>query len=546
MTDSLIGLSKSSYWLSLRLTRYRAHPPHTYIHIHLSIRQENFYLPQCTDLYQTVKVYDYSIQYPFARIEAKTFNKQSVIQYSLEDTEKFFSINKQTGFLHLLPSVQTNRRLKSDYLITTKAFDTQSKLSINCYVKIHLIRRRQLVPKFLPADNYKIDLPEIHTDSGRLRQRLFQVVALLDTEVYDKKLEIRYRFADTNQHFIINRQTGYIAARQPLSPYTTYEFNIEAFTVAYRDEILPDGNENDEDEHSSRGKWRIVSSRVILPIKLRIFPLSSLNKSLSSPIDSTINIDLLTTTEVGSIILQLGLNNPLNNSQWFIMIGHIRHTRYFHVDFQIGSLILIRPIEELINQTDLIELRINVTTDWVNMNTIKVIIRLVNNRIPTVKFSQTDYYSSVSKSIPTGVEIAHLTIENSSDDCLYSIDTVERIKSKDLFRINQYTGSITVQNSLENSPSQTHLLTILYRCEHNSHIAYTNLHVNILDENNFHNQTKKLYRFTQENYLVIFETSLIPNQRKYLMNFQLINNEGIRIKPQAKIIQGKFIRIVNN
>jgi hypothetical protein len=142
--------------------------------------------------------------------------------------------------------------------------------------------------------------------------------------------------------------------------------------VAYRDEILPDGNENEDDEHSNRGKWRIVSSRVTLPIKLRILPLISLNKSTSLPIDSTINIDLLITTEVGSIILQLGLNNQLNSTQWFIMIGHIRQTRYFHVNFQTGQLILIRPIEELINQTNLIELRINVTNDWINMNTIKV------------------------------------------------------------------------------------------------------------------------------------------------------------------------------
>jgi len=79
------------------------------------------------------------------------------------------------------------------------------------------------------------------------------------------------------------------------------------------------------------------------------------------------------TTEIGSIILQLGLNKQYNNTQWFIMIGNIRHTRYFHVDFQIGHLILIRPIEELINQTNLIELHINVTTDWINMNTIKVL-----------------------------------------------------------------------------------------------------------------------------------------------------------------------------
>jgi hypothetical protein len=209
------------------LTRYRAHPPHTYIHIHLSIRQENFYLPQCVDLYQIVKVYDYSIQYPFARIEARTLNKHSLIQYSLDTNDKIFSINKQTGYLHLLPSVQTHRRLKSDYLLTTKAFDTQSKLSINCYVKVHLIRRRQLIPKFLSSKNYQVDLPEIHADSGRLRQRLFQIVALLDSEVYNKKLEIRYRFIDSNQHFIINRQTGYIAAKQPLNPYTTYEFNVK-------------------------------------------------------------------------------------------------------------------------------------------------------------------------------------------------------------------------------------------------------------------------------------------------------------------------------
>lgn len=83
-------------------------------------------------------------------------------------------------------------------------------------------------------------------------------------------------------------------------------------------------------------------------------------------------MDLLKTTEVGSTILHLGINNRQNYTQWFIMIGHIRHTRYFHVDFQTGHLILIRPIEELMQQTNTIELRINVTSDWVHMNTIKV------------------------------------------------------------------------------------------------------------------------------------------------------------------------------
>jgi hypothetical protein len=131
--------------------------------------------------------------------------------------------------LHLSPSIQNNRRVKSDYLLTIKALDTQHKLSVDCYIKIHLIRRRQLIPKFPSAPVYNIDLPEIQRNSGRLRQRLFQIIALLDSKVYDKKLEIRYRIVDSNHHFIINRQTGYIAAKQPLTAYTTYEFNVRIF-----------------------------------------------------------------------------------------------------------------------------------------------------------------------------------------------------------------------------------------------------------------------------------------------------------------------------
>ena len=321
-----------------------------------------------------------------------------------------------------------------------------------------------------------------------------------------------------------------------------FAFQVEAFTVAHRDEILSDGNDNDDDETSNRGKWRVVSSRIILPVKLRTIPMITMDKSSLSTIDSTINIDLLTSTEVGSTILQLGMNNRLNNNQtqWFIMIGHVRHTRYFHVDFQTGQLILIRPIEELANQTTIIELRINVTQDWTNMNTIKVLVRLITNPQPLVKFSQTDYFSSVSKNIPIGVEIARLTIDNGSDDCTYSIDAVERIKSTDLFRINPYSGSITVGRSLEDSVRQTHLLTILYRCEHNYHLAYTQLHVQILDEKNALNQTKKAYRFTQDNYLVIFETTLVKHRRKYLMDFYLTSHdeEATRVPSNPKIVQG--------
>lgn len=97
---------------------------------------------------------------------------------------------------------------------------------MNCYLKVQLIRRNQLTPRFISAPVYNVDLPEIQYNSGRLRQRLFQIIALLDHNVYDRKLEVRYRIVDSSQHFIINRYTGYIAAKQPLNPLTIYEFQV--------------------------------------------------------------------------------------------------------------------------------------------------------------------------------------------------------------------------------------------------------------------------------------------------------------------------------
>ncbi|CAF3215866.1 unnamed protein product, partial [Rotaria sp. Silwood2] len=145
---------------------------------------------------------------------------------------------------------------------------------------------------------------------------------------------------------------------------------VEAFTVAHRNDIEQDEDINNE--HAIHSKWRIVSFRVILPIKIHVLPMNIIDSSLLLTNESTINIDLLTTTKVGSILLQLKINNNNNNyTQWFIMIGHIDHTRYFHVNFQSGELILIRPIDELINKTTIIELHINITNDWILMNTIK-------------------------------------------------------------------------------------------------------------------------------------------------------------------------------
>ncbi len=160
-----------------------------------------------------------------------------------------------------------------------------------------------------------------------------------------------------------------------------------------------------------------------------------------------------------------------------------------------------------------------------------------------IDFSQTDYYSSVSKTIPIGIEIARLTINNRMDNCTYNIHSIERIKSNEFFHINAYTGSITIIQSLEKSFYNKHLLNIIYYCQSISYITSTRLHINILDKKS-KNLQKNSYRFSQENYLIIFETSLISQEKRYLMNFELIEKNHYpvkRIQSDVQIIQGKQI-----
>jgi hypothetical protein len=132
------------------------------------------------------------------------------------------------------------------------------------------------------------------------------------------------------------------------------------------------------------------------------------------------------------------------------------------------------------------------------------------------------------------------------DNCTYNIHSVERIKSKNFFHIDPYSGSISIIQSLEKSINVKHLLTIIYQCQYISYITSTRLHINILDKKKLKNQKNNLYRFSQENYLIIFETSLINHQKKYLINLELINNDyqEKKIKPDAQIIEGRKKSII--
>ena len=143
-------------------------------------------------------------------------------------------------------------------------------------------------------------------------------------------------------------------------PINCVSAQIEAFTVAHR------ADENIEQKE----KWRIVSSRVVLPVKIRILPSASTDLPPIAVLNSPIRLDLSSTARVGSTVVHLGSKDSL--SRWYILISDVEHTRYFHVDIRSGQVMLIRPIDELMNTLPIVRLRMNVTQNWIDMETIEV------------------------------------------------------------------------------------------------------------------------------------------------------------------------------
>jgi hypothetical protein len=166
----------------------------------------------------------------------------------------------------------------------------------------------------------------------------------------------------------------------------------------------------------------------------------------------------------------------------------------------------------------------------------------VNSTPAVVRFARADCYTTVSRNVSSGTEIARLTVDYPARDCLYKIHSVERIQSKDLFRIDPHSGSILIAHSLENSLDEKHLLSVIYHCANHSQLAHTRLHITLRKSETADNRSMELYRFAQEHYLVLFETSPSVNQTKALLNLTLIscNDDGRRTKPNAHIIKGRY------
>ena len=131
-------------------------------------------------------------------------------------------------------------------------------------------------------------------------------------------------------------------------------------------------------------------------------------------------------------------------------------------------------------------------------------------------------------------------MENPQENCTYQIHSVEKVQSKTFFRINSSSGSVTILQSLENSFNEKHRLIINYFCPISANMISTRLHINILDNKRLMDQRENFYRFSQEKYLIVLESSLRRFEKKYLMNFELINNQEQRIKSDVQILEGEF------
>ncbi|CAF1573648.1 unnamed protein product, partial [Didymodactylos carnosus] len=541
---------QSSYWLTLRTTIFNARPQFSHIHVYISIRNENNFIPQCHHVYEEITLVEQH-QTPFIQIKAVDKEKDDQLNYAIVegDEKQLFYIDSNNGQISFQRPMH-QRQDKRIYVLTIRVSDSgRPTLSSDCLLKVNVLRRKDVRPQFLHNENentYYFELPEINR--SRLKQRLFQIVAILNLPEkmqFNNNLQIRYRLLDPTKHFVINKETGYIAARQSLTSYSIYSFQIEAFTV------IPSLFQNEI--YSSNKKYRSISQRIQMPVKVQILPFSRSTVNQMKIIHTIPLIqELLSNKQVGDEIMNLNqfdTKKSENRTKWFILNGIMNQTKYFHVNLHTGQLFLIRSIMKLISDYQSLNITINETDDWKTVIIYQITIRIISINIENrLKFTQLNYYVSIVENIPVGVEITQMNINSTnSSSCTYGIQNVERKKSDGLFRINHYNGIVSTArllNKQTNGGYDQHILTIVSHCHQDNLVEFyvisTRLHINILDleNDNMKNMSSILvtekndYQFLKQNYIVIINSTFL-NEKKELVKFQLDkSNKIINFKPK--------------
>ena len=202
----------------MRLTRYRAHPPTTYAHVYISIEEDNFDVPQCQKVFQTIKLYEFAVSNPISFIRTE-YHRDSFL-YLLMNSNSEFTVDPRTG------AVNYRNSFPIDSTLAVRVFDEQFQVHTDCFLRIQWIHRHQLIPKFISTLNYQLNLTELSATSFGLRQRLFQLVAILNEEFYENNLEIRYRIVQNLDNFMIHPRTGSIASKRPLKVHSIHRFQV--------------------------------------------------------------------------------------------------------------------------------------------------------------------------------------------------------------------------------------------------------------------------------------------------------------------------------
>ncbi|GFQ74088.1 fat-like cadherin-related tumor suppressor homolog [Trichonephila clavata] len=389
-------------------------------------------------------------------------NDDNKIRYSIAsgDPQGFFSIDNVTGLITTATLRRLDREVQPEHALEIKVEDGGNpSLSSLTRVLVSIIDENDNDPEF-HLTPYLCPILEISTADPSLV--LCQVVAS-DADTGPSG-DVTYSFEPEkgSDLFTINPKTGAIYAKQKLLAGESYDFNVQA-----TDKGIPS---------------RSSSVRVKVDVSSR--PPASSRPPVCKEIENLAAVP--ENDPVYQAVAFLQAEDPDGDKVWYSIVGGNTDDA-FMIQTHSGIVHVARHLDW--EKKSNYNLNISIT-DGINIIYQQLPIKVINVNDHNPVFAKELYVADISENTPVGSSILQLEasdVDEIDKNLIYSIYNSANPQSLKVFKIDTFSGKLSISHSLDHESIKKHMLTVMVRDNGTpSRRSFARIVINVHDENDHH------------------------------------------------------------
>ncbi|KAG8186896.1 hypothetical protein JTE90_023783 [Oedothorax gibbosus] len=389
-------------------------------------------------------------------------NDDNKVRFSIAsgDPQGYFRIDNVTGLITTAALRRLDREVQIEHALEIKIEDGGTPpLSSLTRVLVSIIDENDNDPEFHLSPYY---CPVLEMPVANQNVVLCQVIAS-DADSGPSG-EVTYSFVPDkgSDLFTVHPKAGSIFARQKLTAGEAYDFIVQA-----TDQGSPP---------------RSATIRV----RMDVLPRSSSTSLPPVCKDVETNAAVAESDKVGQTVTFLQVEDPDGDNLWYSIVGG-NSDGAFLIQPHSGTVSVARKLDW--EKKSDYNLNISIT-DGVNIIYQQLPIKVIDVNDHSPVFLKNIYSADISENVPVGSTILQLEASDSDEideNLFYSIYNSANPQSLKIFKIDSFSGKLSIARSLDHESIKKHMLTVMVRDNGTpSRRSFARVIIRVSDENDHH------------------------------------------------------------